>query len=55
MRNLRILAALLSILFILPCSGIALAEATPSILKKIQVNGTGNDTRIEITADKPLT
>ena len=56
MRNLRILAALLSILFILPCSGgIALAEATPPVLKKIQVTGTGNDTRIEITADKPLT
>jgi type IV pilus assembly protein PilQ len=55
-RNMRILATLLSILFVLPCSGgIALADATPSVLKKIQVTGTGNDTRIEISADKPLT
>jgi AMIN domain-containing protein len=56
MRHLRIIATLLSILFILPSSGgIALAEAAPSVLKKIQVTGAGNDIRIEITADKPLT
>lgn len=36
-------------------STVAPAEPAQPVLQKIQVTGTGNDTRIDIVADKPLT
>lgn len=56
MQNLKILTVILTMFLTVPgFSTVASAEPAQPVLQKIQVTGTGNDTRIEIVADKPLT
>lgn len=56
MQNLKILTVILTMFLTVPAfSTFAPAEPAQPVLKKIQVTGTGNDTRIDIVADKPLT
>lgn len=56
MQNLKISAVILTLLLTFPLIlGIAHAEPAHPVLQRIQVTGSGIDTKIEITADKPLT
>lgn len=56
MQNLKILTVILTMFLTVPgFSIVASAEPVQPVLQKIQVTGTGNDTRIDIVADKPLT
>lgn len=56
MQNLKILTVILTMIIAVPgFSILAAAEQTQPVLQKIQVTGTGNNARIEIAADKPLT
>ena len=56
MQNLKISAIILILLLTFPLIlGVAHAEPAHPVLQRIQVTGSGIDTKIEITADKPLT
>ncbi|ABQ26996.1 AMIN domain-containing protein [Geotalea uraniireducens] len=56
MQKLKILTVILTMFLTVPgFSIVASAEPVQPVLQKIQVTGTGKDTRIDIVADKPLT